>query len=246
MDPYLEQPEFWAAVHNRLIVAIADELVDHLSPKYRVEIEQRTYFSQEDDSLFVGLPDVAVVTRRGLEAKPSTATLDLPGSPQKVTVPIAAEVIERYLEIRAIATGAVVTVIELLSPKNKRSGEGRIAYERKRNQVLASATHLVELDLLRGGQPFPISGATPSHYRILISRSHQRPVADLYAFSVRQPLPSVPMPLLPDEAEPLLDLQKLLNYVYAKGRYQTAIDYSQPPSPPLSDEDAAWAITRLT
>jgi hypothetical protein len=39
MNPYLENPELWSAVHNRLIVAIADELVDHLSEKYRVASE---------------------------------------------------------------------------------------------------------------------------------------------------------------------------------------------------------------
>jgi Protein of unknown function (DUF4058) len=43
--PHLENSEFWSAVHSRLIVAIADDLVDHLSEKYRVEIEKRAYFS---------------------------------------------------------------------------------------------------------------------------------------------------------------------------------------------------------
>jgi Protein of unknown function (DUF4058) len=246
MDPYLENSAFWSAVHNRLIVAIADDLIDHLNEKYRVEIEKRTYFSSDDESLLVGIPDVAVVTGRVTESASGTATLSLSVQPQKVTVPIAEEVNERYLEIREVATGTVVTVIEVLSPKNKRSGEGRLAYERKRNQVLASATHLVEIDLLRSGQLFPIVGKDLGDYRILICRGNQRPVADLYAFSLRQPIPSVPIPLLPSEAEPILDLQKLLSYVYEKGRYHLAIDYAQSPAPVLSEENAAWAATLLT
>jgi hypothetical protein len=245
MNPYLENPEFWSAVHNRLIVAIADDLVDHLSEKYRVEIEKRTYFSNDDETLLVGIPDVAVVTGRTTEATSGTATLLSPGQPQKVTVPIAEEVNERYLEIREVATGAVITVIEVLSPKNKRSGEGRLAYERKRNQVLASATHLIEIDLLRSGQPFPIMGKELGDYRILVSRGDQRPSADLYAFRLRQPIPSVPIPLLAGEEEPIVDLQKLLNYIYERGRYHLAIDYTQPPLPPLSEEDAQWAKTLL-
>jgi hypothetical protein len=245
MDPYLENSVFWSAVHNRLIVAIADDLVDHLSEKYRVEIEKRTYFSSDDESLLVGVSDVAVVTGRATESASGTTTLSLPVQPQKVMVPIAEEVNERYLEIREVATGTVVTVIELLSPKNKRSGEGRLAYERKRNQVLASATHLVEIDLLRSGQPFPIASKELGDYRILICRGDQRPVADLYAFSLRQPIPSVPIPLLPGEPEPILDLQTLLNYVYEKGRYHLAIDYTQSPSPALSEEDVEWAKTLL-
>jgi len=128
MNPYLENSELWSAVHSRLIVAIADNLVDHLSEKYRVEIEKRTYCSSDAGSLLVGIPDVAVVTSRATASPITTATV-IPAQPQKVTVPISEEVNERYLEIREVATGTVVTVIELLSPKNKRSGEGRLAYE---------------------------------------------------------------------------------------------------------------------
>jgi hypothetical protein len=44
---------------------------------------------------------------------------------------ILEEVNEAYLEIRENTTKKIITVIEVLSPKNKRSGEGRIAYEKK-------------------------------------------------------------------------------------------------------------------
>ncbi|MBD1856989.1 MULTISPECIES: DUF4058 family protein [Leptolyngbya] len=244
MNPFLEDPEFWSAVHNRLIVAIADDLVDHLSEKYRVEIEKRTYFSNDDESLLVGIPDVSVVTGK-VESTASTAQSSLSVLPEKVTVPILEEVNERYLEIREVATGTVVTVLEILSPKNKRSGEGRIAYERKRNQVLASATNLVEIDLLRGGKPFPIASQHLGDYRILICRGNERPRCDLYAFGLRQPIPTIPIPLVPGEAEPMLDLQSLLHRVYDKGRYQLAIDYTRPLQPKLSEADGQWVETLL-
>jgi hypothetical protein len=244
MNPYLENPELWSAVHNRLIVAIADDLVDRLSENYRVEIEKRTYFSS-DESVVVGIPDVAVLTGKTAKPKLSATTPSLPVQPEQVTVPLAEEVNEWYLEIREVATGAVVTVIELLSPKNKRPGEGRLAYERKRNRVLASPTHLVEIDLLRGGKPFPIGGENLGDYRILICRGERRPTGELYAFDLRQPIPPVPIPLLLGEAEPILELQPLLDRVYEKGRYHLAIDYTQPPQPPLSEEDAQWTETLL-
>ncbi len=241
MDPYLENPELWSAVHSRLIVAIADDLVDHLDERFRVEIEKRTYLSSDQGSLLVGIPDVALVTGCTADPDSPTATLALPVQPETVTVPMAAEITERYLEIREVATGRVVTVIELLSPKNKRSGEGRTAYLRKRNQVLASASHLVEIDLLRGGNPPPLSDSAPSDYRILVCRSDQRPRADLYRFTLRQMIPPVPIPLLAGETEPTLHIQPLLNRVYDKGRYHLAIDYSQPAKPPLPEDDAVWA-----
>lgn len=245
MDPYLEHPELWSAVHSRLIVAIADELVEHLSEKYRVEVEKRVYFSSDDESVLVGIPDVSVATKRSAESTVGTVTLPLPVQPETVTVPLAEEVIERYLEIREVATGMVVTVIELLSPKNKRPGEGRIAYLRKRNQVLASVSNLVEIDLLRGGQPPPMTISHTSDYRILVSQADRRPSADLYRFDLRQPIPPFPVPLMAGEEAPILELQPLLNRVYEKGRYHLAIDYTQPPIPPLSEQDQLWVAKLL-
>jgi hypothetical protein len=51
----------------------------------------------------------------------------------------------------------------------------------------------------------------------------------------------VPIPLMLGEVEPILELQPLLDCVYEKGRYYLAINYSQPPQPPLSEEDTRWA-----
>ena len=179
MNPYRENPELWSAVHNRLIVAIADDLVDRLGENYRVEIEKRTYFSSDKQSVLVGISDVAVLTGKTAEPTSSVATVSLPVQAEQVTVPVAEEVNERYLEIRDVATGTVVTVIELLSPKNKRPGEGRLECDRKRNRVLASATHLVEIDVLRGGKPFPIRSENLGDYRILICRGERRPTGEL-------------------------------------------------------------------
>lgn len=244
MDPYLENSELWPAVHNRLIVSIADELVEHLSEKYRVEIEKRTYFGDED-SVLVGIPDVAVATAKTSQVTNAATALAMPVQPEQVTVPMTAEVNERYLEIREVATGRVVTVIELLSPKNKRSGEGRLAYERKRNQILSSTTNLIEIDLLRGGRPFPMVSKNLNDYRILVCPGDQRPVGNLFAFSLQQPIPGIPIPLLPGESDVLLEIQPLLNQVYKRGRYHLAIDYSQPPSPKFSQENQQWALKTL-
>ena len=82
-----------------------------------------------------------------------------------------------------MSTGKVVTVLELLSPANKSPGEGRRLYEEKRLQVLGTRTHLVEVDLLRGGEPMTMRGnGQGRHYRILVSRSERRPQADLQQF----------------------------------------------------------------
>lgn len=246
MDPYLENSEIWSEVHNRLIVAIADDLVTQISTRYRVTIEKRTYLSGVDDSLLVGIPDVSVVSQPYVEHQPlSNVAISSTVEPVTVTVPMIEEVRESYLEIREVRTGAVITVVELLSPKNKRVGAGREAYERKRQQVLASITHLVEIDLLRGGQPLPILEERKSDYRILVSRGDRRPQAHLYAFSIQQEIPRFPLPLAPRDVEPIVELQALLGGVYDRARYFLAIDYTQPAVPPLSGNNAAWVDNLL-
>jgi Protein of unknown function (DUF4058) len=261
VDPYLENPEFWSEVHNRLIVATlavsakqrADNLSPHLRPKYRVAIEKRVYDSEE--SVLVGIADVAILPRATATPPQSTATLPARHkSPIQISVPIAEEIRESYLEIREIASGQVVTVIEILSPKNKRSGGGRTAYEKKRQQVLSSATHLVEIDLLRGGSQMPLLGTVPpTNYYILVSKADQRSVADLYPFRLQEEIPIFAVPLSAKEAEPEVDLQVLLNEVYDRASLDLArcfadtarVDYAEPPVPNLAPQDVTWADVLL-
>ncbi len=53
------------------------------------------------------------------------------------------------------------------------------------------------------------------------------------------------MPLREEEPEPMVDLQRLVNEVYERARFDLAIDYSQPVKPPLSPEEAAWVTEIL-
>lgn len=153
---------------------------------------------------------------------------------------------ESYLEIREMPSDRVITVIEVIYPKNKTAGEGRNAYETKRQQVLRSRTNLVEIDLLRSGKPMPILGVTQrTDYRILVSRGSQLPQAELYAFSVRDQIPCLRVPLQPSDAEPELDLQAILMSVYNQARFDLAIDYCQEPRPPLKAADREWADNLL-
>lgn len=243
MNPYLEQPELWHQVHNRLIVAIADAITPQIAPKYRVSIEERVYTSTED-SLLVGIADVAVSRRDSTSSETTLTALKLT-EPVKVRVPVPEQVIERFLEVKSTQTGAVVSIIEVLSPKNKRSKEGREAYESKRQKILRSATSLVEIDLLRAGNPMPIVGDVGTGYRILVSRGYCRPDADLYAFGLKNPIPAFPVPLRQEEPDPVVDLQSLLNEVYERARFDLAINYLRPVKPPLPPEEAAWVTEIL-
>jgi hypothetical protein len=247
MDPYLEAPEFWSEVHNRLIVAIADELAPKLRPRYRVAIEQRIYLSSTEESQLI-VPDVTVTTRSPSNPLPATATLSVPVvKPVAISLELPEEVRESYLEVREVATGRVVTIVEVLSPKNKRKGEGRIAYERKRQQVLASTTHFVEIDLLRRGKSFPLGQmAMTTPYYVLVARGDQRPKADLYPFTLREAVPSFPLPLDLIAAEPIVELQRIFDGVYDRAGFDLAINYQKLPKPGLSEQDADWFAAMST
>lgn len=239
MDPYLEHPATWLDVHNALIAELRRTLGPMLRPHYIVRLEERTYLDQEG-LVLVGRPDVAVEARAP-GGPPAATPAPQPVTAISVAVPMPDHIRETWLEVRG-AGGEVVTVLEILSPGNKRPGPGRTAYEEKRLRVLGTRTHLVEIDLLRAGLPMPVHGEAPrSDYRILVSRGDRRPRADLFSFSVRQPIPTFTLPLRGHAAEPEVALRTMLDVVYDTGGYGESVDYHAPPVPPLDDDDAAWA-----
>jgi hypothetical protein len=244
MNPWLERPGLWPDVHNRLIAALGDVLGPRLRPRYYVALEERVYGESAQGLALVGRPDLAVVGgsggagRRGATGS-ATAVVE-------VEVPVTDRIRETYLEVRGAPEGEVVTVIEILSPSNKRNGEGRRAYIEKRTAAFASLTSLVEIDFLRAGESMPVVRGRPaSDYSILISRFWARPRADLLPFSVRDEIPSLPVPLRRSEEEPTLDLGAILHGLYDRASYDLRIDYARPPDPPLREDDAAWAQERL-
>jgi Protein of unknown function (DUF4058) len=257
MDPYLEHPSRWSEVHSRLITAIANGLEKRLSDAYFISVEKRVYQLTSDDAVLIGIPDTTLATfSRSAPASPqedgsdseaaTTATLEPTAAYLTVTLPIPMEVRESYLEVRDIETGDVITAIELLSPVNKRSGEGRRIYELKRQAILGSQTHFIEIDLLRAGSPMAMLGTREAtDYRLLVSRSNERPRAQLYGFNIEQPIPIIPVPLRSGEPDLALDLKQFLDEIYAQARYARRIDYQQSPVPPLREASQAWAIDRI-
>ncbi|MDY6784869.1 MAG: DUF4058 family protein [Cyanobacteriota bacterium] len=242
MNPYLEHPDFWSDFHNRLIVALANVLTPQVLPKYRVTTDKRIYEIRGSNALLVGRPDVLLQRSRNgrVSSNSDRAITELPVQPVKVLTPTAEEVRESYLEVKDAATQEVVTVVEILSPTNKQY-DGRQKYEQKRQKVLESRTNLVEIDLLRLGEPLPLSGDDnrESQYRILVSRASVRPLADLYPFNLSDRIPLFPLPLRPEDVEPVIDLQALLNEVYDQSGCDYFIDYNSNPDPPLSECDRA-------
>jgi hypothetical protein len=247
MDPYLESPAVWWGFHSRFINGISDALVTLVRPRYIVDVELRVIVQEVPDEILAAVrPDVTIAEgdmSASLTATSATATV----APAQVALPLLEEVRETYLEIRELETRRVVTVIEMLSPSNKQPGSaGWAEYVRKRNAVLNSPTHLVEIDLLRGGRRMPMRDPlSPGDYYVMVSRAPLRPTADVYAFGLRDPLPTISIPLAGNDPDAPLDLQTVLNTIYDRAGYDYRLDYTSQVDLPLRPEDAEWANALL-
>ena len=139
-----------------------------------------------------------------------------------------------------------MTVIELLSPSNKRSGEWRSAYLQKQMSYMESSVNLVEIDFLRQGQhtvavpDYALERVKPFYGIVSVWRFHMRHRFEVYPIRLQQRLPRIAVPLLPEDKDVVLDLQWVFNRCYDLGRYGLDIDYSQPPPVPLTGEEQAW------
>ena len=58
------------------------------------------------------------------------------------------------------------------------------------------------------------------------SRGNQRPACQVYAWTMRQSLPAIPIPLLPSDPDLSIDLGAVFRTTYERGRYSRSVDYA--------------------
>jgi hypothetical protein len=244
MDPFLERASAFHDFHERFVPRIADALTPSLRPKYITRVDENVYVHELscDERVLLGRPDVFVLERDA--ARQAVATSAKMVAPAYGQVPPATDQLrEAFVKILDRETQELVAVIELLSPTNKNTGPDRMQYLAKRNGLLSSSVHFVEIDLLRAGPRMPIDDLPPCDYCIMVSRSEERPRVELWPVGLRERLPEIPIPLQFGDPDARLDLQLLLNHQYEAAGYEDYI-YDSPLLPPLSPDDAVWAEQR--
>lgn len=251
MDPYLESPDIWPDVHGNVIHVIREQLIPLLAPKYIAETDTHIVIDRYDPQgayLETGyaLPDVNITQLH--EAAPATYVEHAqPTTPLRLKVPMAlpTRLVSVYVRLRENAK--LVAAIELLSPINKRPGQGRKDYLEKRETYLNSPVHLIELDLLRKWPRMPFDVQAPqADYLAMVCSFYERPNCDVWPITLRQQLPDLPIPLLKPDPPVRLDMSAVLRTAYERARYDLRIDYHKPPDPPLSESDAIWAARLIT
>ena len=250
MNPFLQQ--FWSDVHGRLVTYIGDALAGELPDDLSARTEESVAVTG-DEKPPAYRADIAVVEtwKRGFPPvwKPDGGDAATPALAEPLVFRDEPEP-ERWVEIRDVR-GHLITVIEVLSPVNKRP-DGWIPYRRKQHDFIASGVNLVEIDLIHGGShvtaislewlTFP--PGTCHHIcvtRTLLEGSNRR---EVYLCPLREPLPNFRVPLRLSDPDMPLALQPLIDRCYQTGRYWQ-IDHARSPEPPVAADDLPWIDERL-
>ena len=193
------------------------------------------------------VPDVRVEEFRGGDPLPA-GVLVAENEPMILRGVRSEPAYQAYIQIVDPADGnRLVTVIEFLSPSNKRTGPGRQQYLRKQEECRQAKVSLVEVDLVRAGRwslqiplrDIPRKRRAP--FNICAHRGWSDDVFEVYAVSINRPLPTIRVPLRRRDADAVLNLQALFNQAYDNGPYADTVDYAADADPPLAGDAAAWA-----
>lgn len=254
MDPYIEASGLWEDFHTRLIGGIDAALSTFLPERYELRLGERNYVAiaeSEEKVEHPFKPDLDIVsatppqgTGKGTAVVEPAADAD----PVSMRAFIAEPFRESFIEIYTDEPERyLVTCIEVLSPSNKRRGsKGRKLYKRKRQGMLLGGTNFIEIDLLRRGRRMPMLDPWPeSPYTLLVGRSALTPSCRVWPAHFQRRLPVIPVPLAHPDPDLALDLQPLIETIYARSRYARRIDYSKPLKPPLTAEETRWLAEQL-
>ncbi len=244
MNPWLQ--DYWRDVHASLLVYARNALNGALPAGLRARVDERLEVESAvtDEPGRAYLPDVAVTADWDRSAFPATAATLEVARPVIVTV---TRKVARRLEI-VKSDEHIVTVLEVLSPSNRRGAYAVEAWCRKRDDYLDAGFHAVEVDLIRAGV-WVLPGDCPPRrvpetsvaYHVCVTRQPFTQQHEFYVAPLRERLPVIRVPLRRGDPDIALDLQALIDQCYADGRYGEFLRYDQPPHPPLPEAEAAWA-----
>ncbi len=242
VDPYLESQGRWPDFHGSIITYCRDALNDRLPPGYVAQIDERIHLIEAPDAVRSLLrPDVAIERRDAPRTVPQGPAVALEMEPVTIPLLLEEEVRETRVEILHLPDRELIAVLEVLSPSNKEE-PGFSQYRGKRSDILGPPIHLIELDFLIGGHRIPLRRPLPpGDFYALVARGNRRPDCAVYSWTVRQPLPTIPIPLKAPDPDLRLDLADLFAKAYERGRYALLIDYRRDLPLPLAPEDRSWA-----
>jgi hypothetical protein len=242
MDPYIERPAIWRDFHDRFITYLCEGLRPILKPKYAPLTQDRLYVVEADRPVY---PDVAIVRTPAISTVTTAVAVLEPDTPSVFEL-WREEIREPLIHIvEPAANNRVVTTVEVLSPTNKTAGEGRKEYLLKRDEMWRGGVNLVEIDLLRAGDPTVrlsqerMKELKPWNYLVAVTRRWP-PLQQVYEVVLRRHLPKIAIPLSSDDKDVVLDLQAVFNRTWDEGPYPELLHYGGPPPGNLASNEVTW------
>ena len=144
MDPFIES-QLWEDFHATALPVIRELLLPQLPAGYKAYVQGRIYYSEDGPGVRRPRfqPDVTLSDRPVVSGERRNQG-GLATMPQRATWSDLIEHHEAFVELREAATERVVTVLELLSPTNKRRRhKGRRVYLNKQTVPVVPATTLI-------------------------------------------------------------------------------------------------------
>jgi hypothetical protein len=239
MDPRLESPMFWREFQFGLLYAIHAELNCVLPDGYAACVDLRIS-AWPSDSEGQSADEPKLVPKVGPVATGLSA-------PFTTTLSVTMSSSEPFVRIQHLQSVRDVCIIEAIGPERKKKGHVRDRYLWKRNELLGSH-NLIEIDLLRKGERFPVgvSSLVSSDYSIMVSDKALFSELKLWAISIRNTIPSIPVPLDYFEEPVVLNVKKCIDRAFDDGAFVRKRIDRQPIHPPLAEPDAAWGRELLT
>jgi len=254
MDPWLEDPGIFPDLHNTFIAELRAQMTARLPNHYYTSIENRIFF---EDSDWAKEPDINIDKsnrRSPLRSEVTNAVMEYKTKP--IIIATKSDPRDEWrLEVRNTDGDELVTAVEILSPSNKRNkSRGREAYLAKQKEYLDNQTHLVEIDLLRAGLHSTsinlamLSSRTkkPFDYHVCVYRRPPNGRYEIYPFALKEPLPTINIPLLSSEPDAQISLQDVMERSYIQAGYDRRLDYTQQPQPKLNDARLKWAMSMIS
>jgi Protein of unknown function (DUF4058) len=244
VDPYLEARGRWSDFHPRFLTHLCEAISEHLPESYIAQMEEQVRLGRPGDRPGPNIrPDAGILRRegpaRGGRLGPAVALME------PISVELESDYSEEppqiWIEIRKLPDLELVTLIELLSPSNK-AGWDRNDFLARRSELLKRPIHLVELDFLLEGQRLPMRGPMPAGVAYaIVSRVEDRPTAQVYAWTLHDPLPTIAIPLAAPDPDIAVALAAPYTTAYERSRYGLILRYDRPLDLRIAAENRAWA-----
>jgi hypothetical protein len=155
---------------------------------------------------------------------------------------------ESFIEIEQRSDKRLITLLEVVSPANKITAEGRRQYLERRAEVRTMNVHIVEIDLVLQGQAlieYAKESAPSWDYAVVVTRWTHPERYEIYSATLPKRLPRFRVPLASDDRDTVLDLGTAVSRAYDQGDFIKHIDYTREPATNLSAENRRWLHEKL-